>query len=81
VRTARIDSWLARDFTGASHSRALARVERISSELDAWRIVTETDRVEAAVLVRAAGDLRRLDEALALALTDWRDLLVSVDDA
>jgi len=81
VRTPRIDSCLARDFAGSSYQPACALVERISSGLDAWSIVTQTDRVEAAILTWANGDLRRLDEAVALALADWRDLLVLVGDA
>ena len=56
-------------------------IERIGSELGAWNIVAESDRVEAAAIAYAQGDLRRLDEALELALHDWRDLLVSVGDA
>jgi hypothetical protein len=43
--------------------------------------VTETDRVEAAALTLAAGDLNRLGDAVDLALRDWRDLLVAAGDA
>jgi hypothetical protein len=56
-------------------------VERIPAELSMWKIVTETDRVEAAALAVADGDIDRLREALDLALRDWRDLLVSAGDA
>jgi hypothetical protein len=54
-------------------------IDRIACDLGVWRIVAETDRVEAAALEYASGDLRRLDEAVTLALTDWRDLLVGQD--
>jgi hypothetical protein len=81
VRTARIDAWLLRDFPDPSHAQAVALVDRIGTELAAWNIVTETDRVEAAAIVYAGADLERLDEAVTLALHDWRDLLVSVGDA
>jgi hypothetical protein len=35
------------------------------------------ERVQVAALVVAQGNLRRLDEAVALGRTDWRDLLVA----
>lgn len=36
-----------------------------------------TERVQVAALLLAQGHLRRLDGAVALGLTDWRDLLVA----
>lgn len=36
-----------------------------------------TERVQAAIVILAAGDLSRLREALDLAKLDWRDVLVS----
>jgi hypothetical protein len=81
VRTPRIDAWLRRDFPGASHQAAARLVDRIGTELNVWSIVSETDRVEAAALQRAQGDLQELGSAVDLALLDWRDLLVSVRDA
>jgi hypothetical protein len=56
-------------------------VDRIGAELATWRIVSESDRVEGAALRYADADLQRLADAVDLALVDWRDLLVSVDDA
>ena len=81
MRTQRIDVRLRQDFPGASHTPAVALVDRVHSELALWNIVSETDRVEAAALTYADGDLERLAEAVKLALLDWRDLLVSVGDA
>jgi hypothetical protein len=81
VRTARVDARLRGDFTGAAYARAVALIDRIAAELGAWSIVTETDRVEAAALEFAGADLERLDEAVRLALYDWRDLLVAAGDA
>jgi hypothetical protein len=37
------------------------------------------ERVQAAALVVAIGDLRRLRRAVELGLTDWRDLLVDAE--
>jgi hypothetical protein len=41
-------------------------------------IVSQNDAVEAAAMTYANGDLERLERAVALALRDWRDLLVMV---
>lgn len=79
--TVRIRERLASDFAGASQAEATALVQRIPAELAAWSIVTETDRVEAAALALAEGELARLREAIDLALRDWRDLLVAAGDA
>jgi hypothetical protein len=35
------------------------------------------ERIQVAALLLAQGDLRRLDDAMVLGHTDWRDLLVS----
>ena len=72
---------LLEDFRDAAYAPAVALVDRVHSELAVWKIVSETDRVEAAALTYAGGDLERLAEAVQLALLDWRDLLVSVGDA
>jgi hypothetical protein len=78
VRTERIDTELEKDFPGEEHSRALALIDQIGAELDFWKIVSENDTVEAAALTYANGDVDRLEHAVALALRDWRDLLVLV---
>jgi hypothetical protein len=81
VTSVRVRERLTTDFPGAAHAEATALVERITAELAAWNIVTETDRVEAAALTVASGDLDRLHGAVDLALLDWRDLLVAAGDA
>lgn len=37
----------------------------------------EIERIQVAALLLAEGDLRKLDDALLLGKTDWRDLLVA----
>lgn len=74
--TSRISERLARDFPHEPEAPAL--VERIGAELAMWKIVSQNDEVEAAALEMADGDLERLRHAVALALRDWRDLLVAV---
>ena len=66
------------DFDGEEHGRAVALIDQIGAELDMWKIVSQDDTVEAAALTYANGDLERLKRAVALALRDWRDLLVLV---
>ena len=68
-------------FSGSSAATAAALIDRIGTELATWRIVQDSDRVEAAALTFAEADLRKLAQAVGLALLDWRDLLVSVGDA
>jgi hypothetical protein len=41
------------------------------------RGVLSSERVQAAAVVLAAGSVARLHEAIELAMTDWRDLLVA----
>jgi hypothetical protein len=81
VITDRIRTGLEHDFAGDALAQATVLIERIPAELAVWNIVTETDRVEAAALTVAGGDLERLRRAVDLALRDWRDLLVSAGDA
>ena len=78
MRTARIDAQLEGDFAGDDHARAVALIDQIGAELDFWKIVSQNDAVEAAALTYANGDFERLERAVALALRDWRDLLVLV---
>jgi hypothetical protein len=78
VRTPRIDAQLGDEFAGEDHERAVALIDQIGEELDMWKIVSRNDAVEAAALAYANGDLDRLQRAVALALRDWRDLLVLV---
>ena len=75
--TPRIRERLEHDYPAAA-DRAKARmlIERIPAELSLWREVSEGDRVEAAALTVAGGDLDKLGGAVALALQDWRDLLM-----
>ncbi len=80
--TPRIEERLRRDYPRAEdHATAHALVARIAAELTFWREVSEGDRVEAAALTVADGNLAKLQSATELALRDWRDLLVAAGDA
>jgi hypothetical protein len=67
---------VAGELPADAQPHALAALERMAGELAPWK-VTETDRVEHAVLDLAAGDLERLEHWVAEALVDWRDVLVA----
>jgi len=55
------------DFPEPGSADAIARV--VSEAAD-------SERIQAAIVLRAGGDIRRLREAVALTATDWRDTLV-----
>lgn len=76
--TPRITDRIAADYsTDEDRAAARALIDLIPEELSFWREVTKTDRVEAAALTLAGGDLDKLRSAVELALSDWRDLLVA----
>ncbi len=75
--TSQIRERVNHEYPADHRAAALALLERIPAELSVWREVSEGDRVEAAALTVAAGDLGRLSDAVTLALRDWRDLLMS----
>jgi hypothetical protein len=65
--TERLRKRIERDFSG---SGSADEIVRIVSEAAA------SERVQAAILLRASGDLRRLRDAVAVTGRDWRDTLV-----
>lgn len=68
--TARIAQRAARDF-GTSAHRIMGRLRALSLAGN-----VDYERVMAAILIRAAGDWRQLDQAADLAQLDWRDVLM-----
>ena len=81
MTTERVRARIARDYTGADETVARELIEQLSSKLAIWKEVSNGDRVELAALAFARGDTSRLNDAMDLALRDWRDLLVAVGDA
>jgi hypothetical protein len=55
------------DFQAA---RSADEVERLVTD------ATDSERIQAAIVMWSRGDLSRLQDALALARVDWRDVLV-----
>ena len=58
--------------------RRIERDFRAEADVIEHRLVevSETERVQAAVVMWAAGDEARLEDSLRLAQVDWRDVLV-----
>jgi hypothetical protein len=71
----RLGRRVRRDFPGGDLAGGvLRRLEWLDADLDLGQ---GTERVQAAAVFVARGDLVRLEEALAQARLDWRDLLVA----
>jgi hypothetical protein len=64
----RLQRRIARDF---SEPGSAAEVSRLVGE------ASDSERVQAAIVFVASGDLGRLRNAIALAQADWRDVLVA----
>jgi hypothetical protein len=73
--TTRIAARLDRDFKAAERDQALYIVASVL-ESDPDRTPDGIERVHAALLRLASGNLQRLLDAAALAELDWRDLFV-----
>ncbi len=58
------------DFPSAGSA---AEVERLVTE------ATESERVQAGIVLWSGGDMARLHDAVALAGVDWRDVLMRAD--
>lgn len=70
---------------GTVSARLCRRIERdfrdptaVATALEVVGALHQPERVQAAVVLSARGDLGRLNEARDLADLDWRDLLVGV---
>jgi len=74
--TDRMLARLDRDFGPSKAARARYLVEAVDIGHDETPL---SERIQAALLIAAGGNLDRLLEAAALAETDWRDLLVNTD--
>ena len=65
---------MRRDFPGAEADNVLARLAGLRLALADKQ---STERIQAAVVFLAAGDLDKLAYAVWVAETDWRDVLVA----
>ena len=65
--TDRLRRQIERDFTEPGSADEIVRIVSAGSD---------SERVPAAIVLRASGDLGRLHDAVALTVADWRDPLV-----
>jgi hypothetical protein len=70
----RLETKVRRDFPAAPAARALHRLATLQLPLAEQQSL---ERIQAAVVLLAAGDLYRLERAATIAETDWRDVLVA----
>ncbi len=76
--TARLQRRIRQDFTApAAAAEALRILDGLPAAAGYDPQHFASERVQAAIVLSARGDPRRLHQAVDLALTDWRDLLVA----
>ncbi len=75
----RLQRRIARDFPepGSAHGVELLLDNFVEEALGRRAHTSEAPRLQAAVVLLAAGDLGRMRKAIDLGLQDWRDLLVA----
>ena len=74
--TGRLARWVVREFPAGVAERALQELHRLRPEVVGGQ---DVERVQAALVLRARGDWRRLLAMRELAGQDWRDALVAAD--
>lgn len=76
----RLERRIQRDFPapGSAHG-ILVALERLPDEAGYGEEHFRTERIRAAIVLLANGDLTRFREAVELAKADWRDLLVAAE--
>jgi hypothetical protein len=74
----RLERRIRRDFPepGSAHGIAAA-LDRLPEEAGYDQEHFRTERIRAAIVILADGDLSRFRRAIDLAKTDWRDLLIA----
>ena len=72
-----VEAEVRRHFQGADTASALAALDGANFPLGSRAAPSERPRIQLACVKLAAGDLGRLEEAVALAERDWRDVLVA----
>ncbi|MGW6098753.1 hypothetical protein ACWFRK_31400 [Streptomyces sp. NPDC055157] len=79
--TDRLQRRVRRDFPDAEVAKGVEGALRSTSrKLDPYgRVGAGGERLMAALVIYARGDIRRLRDAVKLAHLDWRDLFVSTD--
>jgi hypothetical protein len=76
VISARLHARVRRDFPDADVARGVAGALRVLAD-ELANSLQDTERLLAAAVFIAAGDVDRFRSAIRLARTDWRDLLMA----
>jgi len=75
--SARLERRIRRDFEPGSVEPVLTRLSQLARELDeSPRISAGAERVQAAIVLKAAGSWKRFEGEITLANQDWRDELM-----
>lgn len=79
-KPSRLERRIQRDFPepGSAHG-IIAALDRLPEAAGCDEVVLRSERIRAAIVLYADGDLARFRRAIQLAMTDWRDLLITAD--
>ena len=72
----RLTRWINRQFSEGSAERVLSELRELSEQVIGGQ---DAERIQAALVIRTAGDWYQFQQYLALAKSDWRDALVGAD--
>lgn len=76
----RLERRIQRDFPEpGSANGIIAALDRLPEAAGYGEEVLRSERIRAAIVLYADGDLVRFRRAVQLAMTDWRDLLMTAD--
>jgi hypothetical protein len=80
TKLSRLERRIHRDFSepGSAHG-IITALDRLPEEAGYAREHFRTERIRAAIVLLANGDLSRFRGAVELAKSDWRDLLVAAE--
>ncbi len=78
--TARLERRIRRDFPQPGSAEGVLRLlAELPQRAGYAESILASERVQAAIVVGASGDIVRLRQLLDLAAADWRDLLVATE--
>lgn len=72
----RLAHWVQREFSQVDAQRVLSALGDLPASVLGGQ---DTERIQAALVIRSGGDWARVEGMLRLAHEDWRDLLVAAD--
>lgn len=80
TETTRLERRIRKDFPEpGSASGIIAALDRLPDDAGYGEEMLRSERIRAAIVLYADGDLARFRWAVQLAMMDWRDLLIAAD--